>query len=215
LSLRASPTTQKSQLGGSQVDLVDESPLQPPDYRSEAQKNPAAHISLYEKFRKVADYILPPGEMSKPVLWHCDLRPENIFVQNDRITSVIGWQHAWVGPLFLQARNPPLVAYNGENMLRLPEYYETLDEERDREEIERLEDQVDRSIILHYYESNIQAASPLMKEIMHLPQAQNRRDLVAFSSNTWDGDILPFRQCLIEVARYVDPTISRHSRASI
>jgi hypothetical protein len=202
LSLRASPTTQKSQLGGSQVDLVDESPLQPPDYRSKAQTNPAAHIGLYEKFRKVADYILPPGELSKPVLWHCDLRPENIFVQNDRITSVIGWQHAWVGPLFLQARSPPLVAYNGEKMLRLPEYYETLDEERDLEEIERLEDQVDRSIILHYYESNMQAASPLMKEIMHLPQVQNRRDLVAFSGNTWDGDILPFRQCFIEEVRY-------------
>ncbi|KAI4693582.1 uncharacterized protein J4E88_001955 [Alternaria novae-zelandiae] len=173
----------------------------PLDNRSRAQKSPAAHVKLYKKFLEIADHILPQGELSKPVLWHCDLRPANIFVKNDRITSIVNWQHAWVGPLFMQARHPQLVAYDGEMMLHLPDRCEQPDKERDHEEKKRLQDQVERSLILRHYERGIRKASPLMNEIMSLPHGQTRHDLVTFAENTWNGDIIPFRKSLALVTR--------------
>lgn len=182
---------------------LDGSPPKRLNNGSDAQGNPAAHNGLYETFLEVADYILPESEMGKPVLWHPDLRPSNIFVWNNRITSIIGWRHVWVGPLFLQARHPHLIANKDEMMVRLLDHYESLVKVRDRGDRKRLEHQVQRSIILHCYESEMQAAGPLIRDVMHLPEVQDRRDLVTFSTNTSDGDIVPFREYLIKSARYV------------
>jgi hypothetical protein len=49
-------------------------------------------------------------------------------VEGGRIVSLIDWQNAWAGPLFLQFRHPKLVDYNGEVRLKLPENYESLEE---------------------------------------------------------------------------------------
>lgn len=112
---------------------------------SEAQRTPEAHIELYKKFLKISDYLLPEGDLVRPALWHWDIHAPNIFVQGNRITSLIDWQDVWVGPLFLQARHPKLVDYNGEVLLKLPSNYESIEDE---EEKSRVKTQVERSIIL-------------------------------------------------------------------
>jgi hypothetical protein len=136
----------------------------------------------------------------RPTLWHWDIHAPNIFVQGNRITGLIDWQDTWVGPLFLQARHPRLVDYNGEVVLKLPENYETT---TDEDEKLRIRTQVEKSIILWSYEHDTKRINPLLHEVMHVPQGRTRRDTIDFSENTWDGDIIPFRQCLIRVARYV------------
>ena len=39
--------------------------------------------------------------------------------------------------------------------------------------------------------------------LFNLPQAQKRRDTVAFASELSDGEVAPLRGCLVELKRYV------------
>jgi hypothetical protein len=87
-------------------------------------------------------------------------------------------------------------------VLKLPESYDTLEDE---DEKARIRTQVEKSIILWTYETETKETNPILFETMHIAQGRTRGQTVDFAANTWDGDILPFRQCLIRVARYVDP----------
>ncbi|KAE8151530.1 phosphotransferase enzyme family protein [Aspergillus avenaceus] len=70
-----------------------------------------------QNYIKVAPFLSPKDkELSKPVLWHPDLHADNIFVNPDRpteILSIIDWQAVNLSPLFLQARHPSLVEFEG------------------------------------------------------------------------------------------------------
>ncbi|KAH6638995.1 kinase-like domain-containing protein [Boeremia exigua] len=166
---------------------------------SEAQRTPESHIVLYKKFLDVVEYLLPEGEEIRPTLWHWDIHAPNIFVDKDHITGLIDWQDIWVGPLFLQARHPRLVAYNGELITKLPKSYDTLE---DGDEKEHIRTQVEKSIILWTYKTETKNANPILHDLLSINQGRNRRDTVDFSANTWDRDIIPFRQCLIRIARH-------------
>lgn len=85
-------------------------------------------------------------------------------------------------------------------MIRLPESYDALEDE---EEKERIRIQVEKSIAQWTYENETRNTNPILHDILHMNYGRTRRDTVEFSANTWDGDIIPFRQCLIRIARYV------------
>ncbi|KAH8811076.1 kinase-like domain-containing protein [Xylogone sp. PMI_703] len=162
------------------------SPKSPKDifFTSEAQNTPGVHISLYKMFLDIVSYIFPKSEqLSRSTLWHWDIHSANLFVKGTQITSLIDWQETWAGPLFLQFRHPKLVNYNGEVLLKLPEHYESLEESDEKASIRK---QVEKSIV----------------EVLRLPYGQTRRDAVKFATNTLDGDILPFRECLIRIERH-------------
>ena len=168
---------------------------------SEAQNSPSSHISLYQLFLRTTAHILPKDKrLSRPTLWHWDLHSANLFVEGNRITSLIDWQDTWAGPLFLQFRHPKLVDFNGELLLKLPENYESL-EEGDAKA--RIRTQVEKSIVLYTYETETNRRNLLLSEILRIPLGRIRRETVQFAANTWDGDILPFRQCLIRLERFV------------
>ena len=82
--------------------------------------------------------------------------------------------------------------------LKLPEHYDGL---TDEEEKARIRTQVERSIMQWVYESETKTANPTLYELFNLPQWRTRCDAVESVANTWEGDILPFRQCLIRIAR--------------
>lgn len=123
----------------------------------------------------------------------------NIFVKYDRITSLIDWQSTWAGSLFLQYRYPKLVNYTGEVMLRLPEGYKDMEKSNK----DRVADQVERSIVQFLYEAETKKQNPLLVRVNDTPQGTTRRRTIEFAEDTWDGDILPFRQCLIRLERFV------------
>lgn len=83
-------------------------------------------------------------------------------------------------------------------MLKLPEQYDAL---VDGEEKARIRAQVERSLALWVYESETKTSNPILYELFHLPQWRTRRDTIEFASNTWEGDILTFRECLIRIVR--------------
>jgi hypothetical protein len=155
----------------------------------------------------VAEYLLPEGDRSRPTLWHWDIHAPNIFVQEGRISHLIDWQHAWIGPLFLQARHPRLVEPNGELITEVPQGYDDLEDE---DEKLRIRNQVEKTLVLWHYETETETTNPLLHGIMKMEHGRTRLETLAFSANTWDGDILPFRQCLIRIARCVGLNPTRY-----
>ncbi|KAI1165846.1 hypothetical protein F5B18DRAFT_132163 [Nemania serpens] len=138
-------------------------------------------------------------DFSGCVKW--DTHASNLFVENGKISSIIDWQDSWAGPLFLQARQPQLVDYDGDILLRLPPHYDALE---DQDEKSRIRSQVEKSILLWSYERNTKNINHLLHEVFHLPHGRTRRDVVDFSANTWDADIVPFRESLIRIQRNWD-----------
>lgn len=100
-------------------------------------------------------------------------------------------------------------------MLEFPEHYKSL---ADLDEKSRIRLQVEKSIVLWTYESETKEVNPDLHEVFHVPHGRTRRETVEFAVDTWDGDIIPFRQCLIRVARFVstlsyllnDSVLTRH-----
>jgi len=158
-------------------------------------------LSLLDKFEAISSHLAPrKTKLSRPTLWHWDIRPPNMFVINGQITSIIDWQDAWIGPFFLQARRPPIVDHHGDLMLRLPEGYEDI---ADRDEKARITKQVESSILLWCHENETKVQNPELHELLSLPQFHRRQKTVAFASELSDGDVTPLRGCLIDFLRYV------------
>jgi hypothetical protein len=61
--------------------------------------------------------------------------------------------------------------------------------------------QVEKSIVLETYESENTKTNPIMQDIWDVIQRRTRRHTITFSISTWDGNIVPFRQSFICVAR--------------
>jgi hypothetical protein len=175
--------------------------------RSKDQDKPDAHITLYNKLLAVAPFLIPAGEQSRATLWHCNLHSPNIFVHRNRITSIIDWENVWVGPLFWQARIPQLVAYSGDQMLELPGDYETMQDD----EKAQMKDKMERSLLLRLYENKTEKLNPLLHDAFNVPQTRLRGHIIAWADSTWDTEILPFRQCLIRIHRYVPLSVHLYS----
>lgn len=176
------------------VPTGTDDPLAP----SAAQNSPVEHISLLARYIKIAPYLLPTDkELLTSNLWHTDLHSGNIFIEEGHITSIIDWQSAWAGPLFTQARHPQLVDYQGEVILKFPQNYKDL---TDDEKIP-IRRQVTSSIILHLYENFTAKANPRLSKVFSTEHGRTRGEVISFASDTWDDDILPFRESLIRIER--------------
>lgn len=83
-----------------------------PGFLGSAGTSPEDHIRLLQQFLAVLPHILPPAEITRPVLLHQDLHGDNIFVHEDdptKISSIIDWQATYAAPLFLQAKFASIV----------------------------------------------------------------------------------------------------------
>ncbi|KAH7364833.1 kinase-like domain-containing protein [Rhexocercosporidium sp. MPI-PUGE-AT-0058] len=98
----------------------------------------ALKVGVLRDYLKVATQILPNDiSLSKPTLWHSDLHVENIFVDPSkptRILNIIDWQAVNVSPLFLQARHPSLIDFEGPipegfAPITLPDDFDAMSEE--------------------------------------------------------------------------------------
>lgn len=161
--------------------------------------SPESHISMLRKYLSLVPYLLPADdEITRSNLYHTDLHSGNLFVDSNRITSVIDWQSMWAGPLFLEAREPRLVRYDGEMMLKNPDNFKALNED----EKDRVKRQMARSIVLHLYRLCTAEENPRLMKAIKLIHGDLRKQTVAFAGDCWDADILKLRQCLIRVERY-------------
>jgi hypothetical protein len=158
-------------------------------------------LSTLDKFEAICSHLTPrTPQFSRPTILHWDIRPDNLFVDNSHITDIIDWQDAWIAPFFLQARRPRLVEHHGEMTLTLPDHYEPIE---DADEKARVADHVEKSILLWCYERKNKVRHAELHALFHLPQAQKRKDTVAFAAELSDGEVTPLRGCLVELKRCV------------
>jgi hypothetical protein len=166
------------------------------------------NLSVLAKFEAISSHLLPrEDDLNRPTLWHWDIRPPNLFVENGRISSIIDWQDVWVGPLSLQARRPRLVDYHGEMVLRFPDNYEEI---TDADEKGRITDRVEKSIILWCYDNEMKKENPALHKLFNLPQIEKRNQAVTFASELSHGDVIPLRGCLIDLSRCVALSSADH-----
>ena len=97
----------------------------------------------------------------------------------------------------LRACPPRLLDYVGEVMLKLPENFKELE----ADEQDRFSHQVTSSILLYIYETKTAKLNPPLNRVLRLEHGKTLTELVDFAADTWDDDILPFRECLIRVER--------------
>ena len=165
---------------------------------SVAQNSPVDHVLLLHKYLKVAPYLPPTDpDIVTSNLWHTDLHSGNLYIEGNRITSIIDWQSMWAGPLFIQARHPRLVNHQGEIVLKLPKNFRDLGDD----EKARVKGRVANSIVLHLYELNTAKYNPRLNKVFRSRHGRTRWEPISFAGDTWDGDILPLRESLIRVER--------------
>ncbi|PGH18242.1 hypothetical protein AJ79_00581 [Helicocarpus griseus UAMH5409] len=165
----------------------------------EAQLSPQEHIGLLNKYLGSISTLLPDSpDLVRPTLWHHDIQDGNLFIHDGRISSVIDWQSIWAAPLILQAQAPRLIDYNGEILLTLPENFNKLNQDEKAE----VRDQVSRSIQMFLYEDKTAKENPLLSDAFTQPFGKSLSQLVSFAGNSWDDDIIPLRECLIELERH-------------
>ncbi|GAD92083.1 conserved hypothetical protein [Paecilomyces variotii No. 5] len=170
-----------------------------PLIESAAQNSPEAHIELLEKYLKIAPYLVQVDQdLQDSILWHDDLHGGNIFIHNNRIASVIDWQGIWAGPLLFRVRPSPGLNSSGPTLLKRPDNFEDLDDD----EKAQTKRQISRSIMPQLYILETNKRNPALAKAFHLDHGKTRRHALIFSGNTWDEEILPFRQALIHVERY-------------
>ncbi|PWY78015.1 phosphotransferase family protein [Aspergillus sclerotioniger CBS 115572] len=170
-----------------------------PLFESHSQNDPAEHISLLQRYIAIAPYLMPhEKDILGSFLWHTDLRTPNIFVDdNGNITSIIDWQSAKAAPLFLQGRHPRFVNYNGEVRLKLPEDFDQLDQDAQAE----VKDQVAKSTLIYLYEKYTAKTNPLLDRVLRYPNGKTLAQPTHYVANTWDEEIIPFRETLIRLQR--------------
>lgn len=121
-----------------------------------------------------------------------------MFVDRNRITAVIDWQGVWADPLFLQARPSQLVDYQGSILLKRPDNFDNLDDEQKI----RIKQQISKSTLFQLYLLGVKKQNPTLAKVFHLDHGKTRRLPVEFAGNTWDDDIVSFREALIKLERY-------------
>ncbi|KAL3250473.1 hypothetical protein ABHI18_011187 [Aspergillus niger] len=93
-------------------------------------------VAAIHDYLRLVQFLLPTdGSISSAFLWHPDLHTENIFVDPERPSEVLGiidWQSCEILPLFDHARQPCLLDYDGPpaagiDRPKLPENFDQLD----------------------------------------------------------------------------------------
>lgn len=173
----------------------------PPDdplLASSAQNDPQAHLRLLEKYTQIVPHIVNIDSiLTRPTLWHPDLHTSNLFVDNGHITAIIDWQDTWTGPLFLQAQASAVVNYQGSILLERPNNFDDLDVEQQAQ----IKEKISKSILLQLYLMETKDRNPILARAFHFYHGKTRRLPLELAGNTWDDDIVSFREALINVER--------------
>lgn len=126
-----------------------------------------AKMSVLQDYLQVVPYILPKEEaLNSGTMWHYDLHPANIFVDeadNSKITNIIDWQAIPVFPTFAHVDHPALIRYEGEKPTTFePPTLPTNIEELGPQEKKRVEVRFVEESLWTSYEIQLQQACPAL-----------------------------------------------------
>lgn len=168
--------------------------------------NPEVHIQLLDQFLRVLPHILPAErDIDIPVLWHHDLHPHNMFVDEmdpTKISGIIDWQAVWAAPAFLQARFPSVFDCDGPYTWgavkpELPDNFDSMSESDREAELDRLSDQR----LKKFYEVASRKFNSLVFKA--LDAMRHDDDPISFIfyviGQTWVEGQVPLKELLIQI----------------
>ncbi|OBZ65402.1 Altered inheritance of mitochondria protein 9, mitochondrial [Grifola frondosa] len=139
----------------------------PPPFHLSAGGDSQTHIDLLERLYAVAPHIIPPPQISQPVLWHTDLHGANIFLApsgTPDIVGIIDWQGMCLAPLYMQATFAAFLRYSGDAVAMEPGWVmpklRVLLESAPAEERPRLEKELRMAKRHKLYEVLVERGSP-------------------------------------------------------
>ena len=145
-------------------------------------------VKVLQDFLKVSSKVLPKDPaLSNPTLWHGDLHTENIFVDPSdptKVSNIIDWQAITVSPLFLQARHPSLIEFEGPipEGIKAPELPDNFDQMSEEAQLQAQNLRAAQNLY-KLYEVNMLQQCP---EIAHALQF---RDTLSFQLTGLAGNI--------------------------
>ncbi|KAF2866274.1 kinase-like domain-containing protein [Massariosphaeria phaeospora] len=155
------------------------------------KQDPEKHKQALEDYSKIAPYLPPANpELNVPILRHPDLQPNNIFVADDcTITGLIDWQHSTVLPTFLAGGIPKYFQnYADQESLsftppKLPEHFETMDEDDRVEALELYR----RRHVHFFYLGFTRRSNRLHWQALQQDKALLKRSVYEHAGNPWEG----------------------------
>lgn len=176
-------------------------------YTSAAQNDPGSHIALLRKLLQTTEYLFPKDrELHQPTIWHSDIHPSNLFMNRGQITSLIDWQDVWAGPFCFRARIPRIFNHVGEVVLERPEDFEALNQK----EQDHIDEQLASTTVQNTYASQTSTENPVLDKMYDLKYLKTRIEPLVFAGDSWDDDIVRFRECLIRIEKYVRSGFPSH-----
>ncbi|KAK2855626.1 hypothetical protein FQN49_005006 [Arthroderma sp. PD_2] len=149
-------------------------------------------LGAVESYLKLLSVLLPLDlELASGHLWHDDLHSENIFVNKEKPTEVVGiidWQSTQISPLFDHCMDPAFLAYDGTpigDSLRRPELPDN---------IKSLPDDEKKEIIQHYFDKSVMVAWRMLVKKKNPSQYT-----AAMFENTTKGYLLLLSRRLFEL----------------
>ena len=181
---------------------------------------PEIHIQLLQQFLCVLPYILPPSkDIASPVLWHPDLHPNKIFVdQTDptKISGILDWQEVWAAPLFIQAQFPLIFNCDGPYTWgavepKLPDDFDLLAESDKESALNRLSEER----LKKFYEVASRKFNPLVFKAMDAMRNEDDPTTFIFYivGQTWVDGPIPLKELLIQIYQEWDWIAERRGTA--
>ena len=177
-------------------------PLNDPCRFSDDDASPDAHIEALDRFLAVLPFLNLPEEYLPHNIWHPDLYDGNIMVEAEgfpNFTGIIDWQHAWIGPRFMQAEFCRMYSYRGtminmESIIPcLPDNFDTMSPE-DQEEANLQLRLAGRHMI---YMMIISERHPVHADITRHPCYRTYVTPFQWAGRTWTDGIAAFRHALL------------------
>ncbi|KAB8349796.1 hypothetical protein FH972_023809 [Carpinus fangiana] len=170
--------------------------------------DPAQYQELLKLFLKLAPSLNVEARhpLSRPVLRHPDLSPNNIMVsEDDQILGIIDWQHAVVLPLCLVAGIPKYFQNWGDPVseklskpdTKLPENFNELDPQQQASVKETLQKRLTHFL----YAAGTMIDIPDHFSAITQYNAMLRNRLYSLASMPWEGDSVSLKRTLIEVVQ--------------
>lgn len=170
--------------------------------RSNHEIRPNDHIELLDEYDTLIPYMCTKDDL--PILRHPDLHLWNIFIDPSdlKITSILDWQGARALPYSIQSGYPRFLSNNGKGVSRvrdlhkLPENFDALDaEEREEQQLAHIQHLSCQLYVLAIAKHNRRHFDALQKKLNPL-----RAELVSRAGLPWNGDLVAFRQAILDVA---------------
>lgn len=189
------------------VHNASQFPLSPISLRGPGTYTPSRRVKIaaLENYLELVPYLLPTdSSILASFLWHGDLHSENIFVNPDKPSEILGiidWQSTQILPLYELARQPFFLDYEGPPVVGLerPEFPEDWDQLNPTEQKKAHALYLDMALSA-LYRTLVHETNPVLYRAMEYRESTSFNMLLLARNLFVDGEAL-YRSYVVELEK--------------